>query len=554
MEMRWYQSGAVDASIEYITSGKKGHPIVVIPTGGGKTIIICGFCDEYLSRDIKSNILVLSHVRSILGQNYAALSKYFEGFDVGLYSAGLESRTIKKITVAGIQSVYKQPELFVDFNVIIIDECHLVTMDESGMYRKFFKGLNDLKSNRGYEQVHIPYLGLTATHFRLGHGYIHQGEGALFTDIVYDMSSRDNYNRLVAEGYLSKLIVKATDTEMNVEGIRTTAGDFNLQDLSDSFDREEITDKIVLEIIKYGKNYNKWLIFAIDIDHCEHIARTFNANGIKAVAIHSKMEDDYDQTIKFFNDGYYRVAVSVDMLSTGFDVPSIDLIAHLRPTKSPIFHVQSNGRGARVVYADGYDISTIDGRLDAIANGPKKHCLVLDFAGNAERLGPINDVQIRMKGDKKGPGGPITKRCPVCACVYHPSVKICDACGYEFQFKTNLHVTASTAQVVKESIVGWVFVDSVTYRRHQGKEDKPDSMLVQYQCGYSVFKEWICYEHVGYPKHKADHWVRFRLPNDAPMPTDLEQLLEWSEWLNKPMKIKVDATERYPRILDAEFE
>ncbi len=541
MIFRWYQKDAISALLKFVLdeSNKDKHPIAAEPTGSGKTPIILGVCDEILSIKFDSKILVLSHVKEILEQNYNALVKYFDGSTIGLYSAGLDSKTIHKITVAGIQSVWRKPELFQQFDIIIIDECHLVTIDEEGMYRKFLAMLDAV------------YIGLTATPFRLGHGYINEGKGALFTDIVHDMSSVDNFNKLVAEGWLSRLITKGTDIILDASGVRITAGDYNLKDLSEEFDRDEITENIVGEIIRYGHNYKKWLAFAIDIDHAEHITECLINNGIKTCCVHSKMTDDRDEVISDYRQGVYRAAVNVDVMTTGLDIPSIDLIASLCHTKSPVKHVQSLGRGSRVVYADGYDLDAIEGRLDAIAAGPKPHCLVLDFVGNLDRLGPINDVLVKKKGDKKGDGEPILKQCPECQCHHHPTVKICDICDHVFEFKVNLNITSSNAAVIKEKIVGWIHVDSVEYSIHEGT-GKPDSLLVTYVCGISRFKEWVVYDHPGKAGFIARHRIKYRLIDDI-IPVSVPDLYSKSDNLKVPKKIKVDTTDKYAHIIDFEF-
>ena len=518
MKLRYYQTESVKELMDHLHGPNPGHPIVVLPTGSGKTITLSDFANEYLSDNIESNILVLSHIQEILEQDYDALTEYFDGFEVGLYSSGLDSKTIKKITVAGIQSVWRHPEKFKDFNIIIIDECHLVTIKETGMYRKF---LNKIKAN---------YVGLTATPFRLGHGYIHKGKGALFTDIVCDYSSAEKFNKLVEDGYLTRLLTKSTVMEMDTDGIKERAKDFAQDDLSKTFDREEITNEAVAEIIKFGHNYKKWLIFAIDIEHAEHIASRLNSLGIKTICIHSEMEGDRRASVSKFKKGDYRAAVNVNVLTTGLDVPDIDLIATLRPTKSPVIHVQSMGRGLRI--APGKD-----------------HCLVLDFAGNTERLGPINYIQIKQKEKKKEKGEPITKKCPDCGCIYHPSVKICYACGHKFVFKEKLRAIAGVAEVVRAELVKWIKVTEVTYDIYR-KSNKPDSLLVTYNCGLSKFKEWVCFGHEGYAKYKADAWVRFRMKH---WPDDLADLLEHSHLLKKPTEIRVNTSDKFARIVDSRF-
>lgn len=552
MEARWYQNEANEALMACLTSlceaclgageveegecGNEGiskcpvckdiptvHPIVVAPTGSGKSLMICDFIDRYISANPLARILVLSHVKEILHQDYEAIVAHFEYIDVGLYSAGMGSRTTQKITVAGIQSVYNKPELFEGVEVIIIDECHLVTIRQNGMYRKF---LSHMKAN---------YVGFTATHFRLGHGYIHKGEGALFNKIAYDMSRPEIFNRLVKEGYLTRLIPKATDMRMDVRNIKTRAQDFALDELSRKFDRESITNVAVDEIIEYGHNYKKWLIFGIDIDHAEHITNALLKRDVPAAVVHSKMDGDRDEVVQGFKDGKYRAVVNVDILTTGLDVPDIDLIAMLRPTHSPVIHVQTIGRGLRV--APG-----------------KTHCLVLDFAGNTARLGPINDVRIRQNTKKKGdqPGEAPVKECPDCKALLPPALKICDVCGYVFKFQTNLVTTAGTEDIVKGNVIKWHLVDNVAYSLHK-KAGKPDSMKVTYRVGLQSFNEWVMFGHDGWVKYKADNWVRYRAPQGMPWPNDVEQLLEFAPWMKQPTEVYVNFRAKFPEIQESNF-
>ena len=260
---RWYQDNCVD--VLFLSLKEKGcHPVAAIPTGGGKTVILCKLIDKLLSDNPTKNILVLSHVKEILSQDYFSIRDYFEWDEeamdysepsqIGIYSAGMNSeilnaKTIKKITVAGIQSAYRSPELFKHFDVVVIDEAHRINTNQRGMYRQF---LATLKAN---------YAGLTATPYRTDHGYIHEGENSLFNLLAYDLTSLNNFNRLIKEGYLSKLISKKTKLFLDPKGARTTAGDFNNKDLGEKLNREEITNTAIEEIIKFGEGYKKMACF-----------------------------------------------------------------------------------------------------------------------------------------------------------------------------------------------------------------------------------------------------------------------------------------------------
>jgi len=514
-ELRPYQTPIAGKVFKYIEDNPAKHPLVALPTGAGKTVVLAECIKEYLRRKPNGNVLVLSHVKEILQQNVEAIEDHLL-FSVGVYSAGLDSKEIKQVTVASIQSAYSKPELFQDFKFVIIDECHLIPTDDNTMYKRFFAGLNSPN-----------YFGLTATPFRLGSGYIYGEDDSIFDDVVYDLTSMENFNKLVEDGYLCKLMTKATSNEYDLDDIKTVAGDFDLKGMSRAFDRDNITNKCIKEIIKAGANYKKWLVFAIDIDHAEHIAEALIRSGVPTCVIHSKMDFDRDKVIQDFKNGVYKAAVNVNVLTTGFNDPEIDLIAMLRPTKSPIIHVQTIGRGLRT--ADGKD-----------------HCLILDFSGNTERLGPINDVHVYRKRKSTGDGEPITKRCPSCDYIHHPTVKICDNCGHVFKFKTNLNISSTSADVVATTKVNWFDVSNIKYYIHT-KRNSPDSVRVQYSCGMRYFNEFVCIEHPGYAGYRAKHWARFR----GTEADTAKELIEAEK--KEPKKIKVDTRGKYPVIVDFEF-
>lgn len=525
-EDRAYQIECEDALIKDVlasTTDSMIHPLAAVPTGAGKTKIMGNFIYKLLELCPYYNILILSHTENILKQDHEAISSFFPGIRIGLYSSGLRSRSIEKITVAGIQSVYKNAKYFKKFQIVIIDEAHTVPTRGNGMYRQFFRVVNATR------------IGLTATHFRTGHGLLHEGEGRMFNKLSYDLSSMDNFNKLVDDGYLTNLISKPTEMIMDVDGLRKAAGDFNQKDLSERFDRETITKRAVAETVNMGYNYKSWLVFAIDIAHADNITEELIKLGISAVSLHSRAEIDRHQVTEDFINKKFRALVSVGMVTTGFDAPNVDLLVLLRPTMSPVLHVQMVGRGLRV--CEG-----------------KTHCLVLDFAGNTERLGPINNVQIPVKGKKKGNGQPITKRCPHCGCIFHPTVKICDVCGHEFEFVQKLRTSNSELEIVQraqEKKERWVNVSSVSYAIHE-KKNFPDSLKVTYHCGISSFSEYVCLNHNGYAKHMATNWVSFRWTGKY-FPLNVAQLFRESNLLKVPKRLYIDSSSKYIKIKDIEF-
>ncbi len=549
---RWNQLEAVGSIFQYYYDGNTGHPLIVCPTGAGKSHILGLFCKQVIEAWPDQRIVVVSHVKEIVKQDADAVKKHLPEHLVGIYSAGLGIKQKRSVTVASIQSIYKKGELFKDTSLILVDEAHRIPPGTEGMYHTFFDSLPHAK---------IP--GLTATPFRLKQGYLHKGDDALFTDIIYDVPML----RLINEGYLSNLISKAPKEKMDIDGVRTRAGDFKVDDLVKKLDRQELTRRIVAELSGYKDHYKTWLVFAIDIGHCEHIAAELSMQGITAAAVHSKMPaKEYDTILAMYKRGMFQALVSVETLTTGFDHPAIDLIALLRPTKSPVLHVQMVGRGLRVVYANGMPIDTAEQRIAAIEQGPKPHCLVLDFAGNTLRLGPINDVHVKEPGEKKGPGTPIVKECPECSTICYGSLRFCPTCNYEFEFKEKLKTKAIEAPIIRkekkpkkkkpEPTMNWHDVSSAVYTVHTSKAGRK-SMKVTYQCGLRTFNEYISIGAVTRAGYHAAHWWNYRstlLAASAPDTVEDAVTRAHTGELRVPRRILVYEAAKYPSIERSEFD
>jgi len=525
---REYQNLAISKTFEYMVANPKSHPLVAMPTGSGKTAVLSKIIDQAI-KNYGVNVLVISHVKEIIEQDTIALQNSIDGIPISVFSAGMKRREIGKITVASIQTIYKSPELFQDFRFIIIDECHLIPPNGTSMYRQF---LSNLHSN-------ARYFGLTATPYRLGTGYIWGGEDSIFDELIYDITSKDKFVDLINNGYLCPIRPYAPKVELNTENIRVAGGEFIEKDMALAFDREAITDAIVQESLRFIERAKKALIFAIDIKHAEHIATELVMKGVRAFPVHSKMEEDRASIIRKFKAGKYDAIVNVNILTTGFDDPEIDLIILIRPTRSPVLHVQMIGRGLRV--APGKD-----------------ECVVLDFAGNTKRLGPINDMVIKKKTPREGGGEPMVKTCPDCQTMCHLSARKCDHCDYIFPINHNLSTQADTQQIIATDRSIEHTVTEIRYKIHN-KKNSPPSMKVEYQCGLRTFNEWICIQHHGYARAYARNWVKVRLEKSPNPPgnediindmlTKVDILNEYSHLLAKPKMIAVKESGKYPNII-----
>jgi len=496
---------------------------------------------EFKTHNDKSYIkLAKEGVRSAKFEHYVQMQIYLRkmALTVALYMA------VNKIIFAGIASAAKNPKLFGWVDLVIIDEAHLVSPSEETMYRKFLDALLAINP-------HLKVIGTTATPWRLGHGPI--VEDGIFTDICFDLTSLSEFNKLIQEGYLLPLIPKQTKQMLDTSGVHMRGGEFISSELQAAVDKQEVTFAAVKELVEEGADRKHWLVFATGIQHAINISEMLESFGITSVVVHSNLtKQQRDTALEKFKNGEYQAAVNVGILTTGFDFPGIDLIAVLRPTASTVLWVQMLGRGTRPLYASGFDLLAEEGRLASIAASEKQNTLVLDFAGNTARLGPINDPVIpRKKG--KGSGEAPVKLCGACATYNHAGVTHCVTCGAEFTFQVKLKAHASTQELIKgDSPVVEVFkVDHVTYSIHR-KVNKPDAMKVTYYCGLQCLTDYVCFEHEGFAQRKARQWWRERM--DITMPLQTKDAMELASQIPEPTHLRVWINKKYPEILSSCFD
>lgn len=542
MKLRDYQDAAVTAIFDYFDAAD-GNPIVALPTGTGKSLVIGSFIQKAVGLYPGTRVLKLTHVKELIQQNYAKLLDLWPTAPAGVYSAGLKRKEAGfPITFAGIASAVHCPEVFGHVDLVLIDEAHLVSPKEGTMYQDLILALRTVNPK-------IKVIGLTATQYRLGQGKLIEPDG-LFTDVCFDMTSRDSFNWLIQQGYLVPLVPKRTTVELDTTRVKTHAGEFVLKDLQAAVDVSPVTQAILRETISLGQNRDHWLIFASGVDHAVHVTEALESMGVDALCVHSRMGTEArDKAITDFRAGKVRAMVNNGILTTGFDFPGIDMIVMMRPTQSPGLWVQMLGRGTRTT-SEVARLETPEQRLAAIANSEKRNCLVLDFAGNTRRLGPINDpVLPRRKGEGGGGTAPV-KVCEECGTYCHCSVRICDFCGAAFPIKQKLVVEASTDALIASSEVRTELFDvtRVTYAEHH-KEGKPPSIVVSYYCGLRRFREWVCLEHVGFAQHKARGWWRERTTVAGPLPVSTGEGLSRISELRTPRQLRVWVRDQNPEVM-----
>lgn len=546
--LRPYQDAAITSLFAWFASGNTGHPLVVAPVGAGKSLLIAEFIKRVHKTAPRTRIVVIAHVKELLTQNFDELREQYPTVDAGFYCAGLgQKRLHNDVTFASIQSVWNKASSFNRApQIILIDECHLISHNDATQYRKFIDACLLLNPD-------CKVVGYTGTPFRADTGRLDEGEGKLFDGVAYQIEMA----YMVQEGYWARPFTPKTETRLSVEGVPVRCGDYVAKQLEQAVDVDEKTKACVAEIVGHGAGRRRWLIFTAGIQHCEHVRDAIRSCDISCEMVTGETpQAERDDIIAKYKAGDIRALVNVAVLTTGFNTPDIDMLVFMRPTRSPVLYVQCSGRGVRPVYADGFDLNARQGRLDAIAASTKKDCMILDFGGVIDTLGPIDAVDIRRTGKREGETEPLQqatfKICPSCGTECAPAQKFCYSCSYSFA-AASVNTKAGSSAVLSNDVEPETHaVWHVDYKLHE-KRDNPDAaptMRVTYATNNGSFSEWICFEHHGFARQRAEQWHKIRLPLFIPPLTVAEALgLPYPT----PATITVRKEGKYDRILSYEF-
>lgn len=549
---RDYQVAAATALWNSVHTKPGVRPLIVMPTGSGKSLTQALFIDGMTLTYPTVRIMAVVHTQELVESNYHAYMDMRPSGPAGIYAAGLNRREIRQITFASIDSVASKARAFGRIDFLFVDEAHRIPLKEASNYNKFIKGLREKNPN-------LIVIGMTATDFRMGSGRL--TESGVFDEVVFDLSSGEAFLWMLEQRYLMRLSPKRTQHQVDEEDISIKMGEYDATQSAMAF--EAILEPAVNEIITKGQDRQAWLTFAQNIEQAEIITDMLNTKGYPHVAIHSKMKGSREDALAKYLRGEYRGVVNKDILTTGFDDPRIDLIAMMRLTNSVGLWVQMLGRGTRPLWTPGHDISTLEGRMASLAESPKKDCLVLDFAANTTRLGTINYPNVPKKKKGKSQGEPPVRPCPECDELVHISIKACPCCGYVFPEKPKLRAQAASIELIGdykkpvEPVIEIFGVGQMVASRFQARDpSRPPSIKVDYYCGVRRFSAWLSPESdkIFAKKKAAEWWNMHRLPTDrGPVPDTVDGMLPVIGGLRKPKFIKVDLTGKYPEIIDYDF-
>lgn len=513
MKLRDYQQEAVDAVFSYwerapSTPERPASPLIVMPTGSGKSPTL-GETTRRLVQDFGCRVLIATHRAELITQDAKAVRSIWPMAPVGIYSAGLNRKEIDQITICGVQSMVRGVSKLGHIDVVIIDEAHLLSPEDATSYQRM---IADLRATNPDMRV----LGYTATPYRLGQGYLTEGENALFTAVAYDVDVK----RLIRDGWLSPVVTGYVREQINLTDVAIRAGEFAAKDLEMACDVDKING-IVADDVKGALDGGRTsaMVFGTSVAHAKRLRNEMQMRGVSCDVITGETERGVrDEIIGRFKARALSCLASCDVLTTGFDAPVVDVLALVRPTMSPSLYVQMVGRGMRLA----------DGKTD---------CLLLDYGGNIARHGPIDDVRVKPKG-KKNDGESPTKTCPKCMAVQAPATRVCGHCGYEWpapERKANdkasnlpalsLEVKPPPPPPVRHD------VGRVEWAKHHkiGDDTAPPTLRIDYYpdgnvmgLGRKIASEWVCVEHEvgGFAWRKAMRWWEEHVGCRAPENVD----------------------------------
>ena len=390
-KLRPYQQEAVDATLKHFRKSDDSA-VIVLPTGAGKSLVIAE-----LARLARRKILVLTHVKELVEQNHAKYQSY--GLTAGIFSAGLKRKENRyQVTFASVQSVSANLDQFRDeYSLIIIDECHRVSGEESSQYQTIIELLRQQNDS-------LKVLGLTATPYRLAIGWIYRyhyrgfvrgrsgdsdEQNKPFAHCIYELPLSYMINR----GYLTRPeLVDAAVAQYDFSALsQNRFGEYAEKDVNQLLSKHQrVTRAIVEQVMELAVKRKAVMIFAATVDHAREITGYLPEHQTALITGATDL-NERDLLIQRFKQQQLKYLVNVSVLTTGFDAPHVDFIAILRPTQSVSLYQQIVGRGLRL-------------------DEGKENCLVIDYAGNSVNLHHPEVGEKKPNPDSE----PVQVFCPGC--------------------------------------------------------------------------------------------------------------------------------------------
>jgi len=409
MELRYYQREAVDAAVHWFNT-QDTHPLIVLPTGAGKTVVFATLIKEIFEREPDCRILILAHRQELVSQAEDKLKKVWPCAPSGILAAGLNQYEVdERIVIASRDTLATPTRLNTagDFDYIIVDEAHHVAPDSNTRYRKIF----DHFESSIWRTPRI--LGVTATPYRMGQGFIYGLEEHFFAGVAY----RVGIPEMIREGFLCRLSAFKVNDEAVIDAstarVKFKGGDYRESDIEKLAMEDQTMFAIIDDWVEkaYTKGRLSTVFFCVTVAHAEKMCLYLRQAGIEAAVVTGETPTaQREDILERFENGQINALCNVSVLTEGWDAPRTDCIALLRPTKSLGLYVQICGRGMRTW-------------------GDKKDCMLLDYGENMDRHGCIDTARPSVPSKEDKEKEPKIWICDSCVAVNDIDRDTCIECG-----------------------------------------------------------------------------------------------------------------------------
>jgi len=377
--------------------------LFVLPTGGGKTVIASWLIWQWWLAG--KRILVLVHRGELLEQMYSTLTTGvgLKPEDVGvIWRDDERTNPGARIQVASIDTAIRRAK-FPAADFVVADEAHHAVAEK---WQRVFSWYPD-----------AGLLGVSATPLRL--------DGKPMRAAFDEMVQGPTIAELIAGRWLMKprVFVREGGRSIDLTSVRRHAGDYERGELERRASRRNVLAGVTAHIQKHAQDRNG-IVFACGVKHCETLTSTMRGEGMQVEVVTGDTPTSERRRLLdpggWLDNGKRRYVVTCDVLSEGYDLPSVKLVVMVRPTYSEALYLHQAGRILR----------------------PHKACwspMILDMTRNALNFGVPQDVrEWSLDGEprKVGKGDPPrAKVCPECETVNPAGVSVCEECGYEFPIR-----------------------------------------------------------------------------------------------------------------------
>ena len=349
MSLRQYQKDCLDSILHEYVAGCR-HQLVVLATGAGKTLIAAHLPELFKTVLPAGKMLFVAHRNELLTQTIDKLHTWAPSLKVGLEKAEKHADPDSDVIVASIASVGRSgstrlDHFWDDISIIVVDEAHHAASD---LYRNMLEDSGVLKE--GSTKL---LLGLTATPRRRNLTRAERKETLLDDEDIISLKSIFQkitftypIKKAIKDGFLVPLKGYRVSTQVSLDDVKVTAGDFQVAELSNAVNTPE-RNNLVVKAWKEQAEGRQTVCFTCDIQHAKDLSEAFMRNGVMSQPIYGD-DPQRAEKLKWHESGQIMVLNNCALLCEGYDSPSVSCIVLARPTRSSSLMTQQVGRGTRL--------------------------------------------------------------------------------------------------------------------------------------------------------------------------------------------------------------